>query len=162
MTDSITIDYLANHAERATELARWFYDEWREYYRDSAQSLEDVATSFHAGANTDTLPLTLIAFCGDRLAGTVSLKQHGMEGRNDLSPWLAGLYVAPAYRGAGIGSRLVDASRNEARRLQIGTLHLWTTSAGLEQYYAQRGWSLLERVVYQGLPGAIMAISPPP
>jgi N-acetylglutamate synthase-like GNAT family acetyltransferase len=70
-----------------------------------------------------------------------------MDTRPDLSPWLAAVYVAPAYRKQGIGSALVKAVESTAQQIQIARLYLFTPDQ--EHFYARLGWSVLERVEYR-------------
>ena len=80
-------------------------------------------------------------------AGTASIYVHDMDTRPDLSPWLAAVYVAPAYRKQGIGSALVKAVESAAQQIQIARLYLFTPDQ--EHFYARLGWSVLERVEYR-------------
>lgn len=53
----------------------------------------------------EALPLTFIAVEGEQLLGTIGLWRCDLISRQDLFPWLAALFVAPAARrprsGAG-------------------------------------------------------------
>ena len=80
-----------------------------------------------------------------------------MQTRLDLTPWLAAVYVAPERRGAGIGSLLVRAAEDVARRLGVGRLHLFTPDR--ERFYARLGWHTVEQSHYDNHPVVIMARS---
>lgn len=56
------------------------------------------------------------------------------------SLWLSNLFVIPAARGRGVGAALVAAAEQEAVRLGVNELFLYTVSS--RAYYMQRGWSL--------------------
>ena len=141
----IRIDYLANHPEFVDRLAAWTFNEWPEYL--IGKSVEDVAESIRQRLNIDRVPLAIVAFHAGQVVGSASLKEHDLDARMDLSPWLGELYVLPSYRQRGIGSSLVRSVLEEARRLGIDHLYLWTPKS--EAYYAKRGWSVLERMVYK-------------
>ncbi len=75
----------------------------------------------------------------------------------DLSPWLASVYVPVEQRKRGFGSVLVRYVVQEACKRGYRTLYLYTP--GREEFYAQLGWSLIERTEYHGHDVSIMTIS---
>ncbi|MEQ1941470.1 GNAT family N-acetyltransferase [Mesorhizobium sp. VNQ89] len=56
--------------------------------------------------------------------GSVLLVPNELDAAHDLTPWLAGLVVAEAHRGKGIGSALVSAVERQAAACGVETLHL--------------------------------------
>jgi GNAT superfamily N-acetyltransferase len=78
-----------------------------------------------------------------------------MDTRCDLSPWLAQVYVAPEFRGCGIGSALVRAVACEAASLGVHRLYLYT-GRNRESFYAKLGWTVREYVEYKGRERVIM------
>ena len=78
-----------------------------------------------------------------------------MTTHHDLTPWLAGVYVLPIYRGQGIGTALIHHSENQAAQMGIPRLYLYTPS--VERFYERLGWSTIERELYVGQAVAIMA-----
>jgi GNAT superfamily N-acetyltransferase len=81
-----------------------------------------------------------------------------MPGREDLSPWLASVYVAPPYRRRGIGAALVRRVVQEASNQRIPVVYLYTTSKENENFYTKLGWSVCERVEFLGKLRVIMEI----
>jgi GNAT superfamily N-acetyltransferase len=144
----ITIDYLANHPELAPDLARLFYEEWRTIYDQRGQSFDDMLRTCVERANISSLPLALVAFQDEELVGTVSLKDQDLEIQPELTPWLGGLFVIPKWRRMGVASTLIQRVIEEAQRLKLRQLYLWTTSA--ESLYLKLGWSEVERTDYCG------------
>jgi GNAT superfamily N-acetyltransferase len=129
---NIAIDYLGNCPEFAGELARLSWKEWQDVYQQRKQTLEDSLKNYRERMNTDRLPLTLVAVraglavnCRE-LVGMVSLKFHDMDTRPDLDPWLGGLLVLPEWRNRGMGTMLMHRATEEARRLDVPRLYLWT------------------------------------
>jgi GNAT superfamily N-acetyltransferase len=112
--------------------------------------------------NSDRLPLTLVAvragLAADsrELVGMVSLKYHDMDTRPDLDPWLGGLLVLPEWRNQGVGTMLMHRATEEARRLKVPRLYLWTHSA--EGLYRKLGWQVVERSDYFGKEAVVMEI----
>ena len=152
----ITIDYLANRPEFVEELAQLSWKEWQDVYQQRDQTLEHCLKNYRERMNTDRLPLTFVALHNGALAGMVSLKFHDMDTRPDLDPWLGGLLVLPEWRNRGIGTMLTHRATEEARRLNISRLYLWTSSA--ELLYHKLGWQVVERTNYFGKEAVVMSI----
>lgn len=156
MAPNIRIGYLANHQELADELARNSWAEWRSIYERRGQDFNHALTTYRERANIDRLPLALVALDGEKPAGTVSLKPQDLEIRPELTPWLGGLFVVTEWRRRGVGSLLMQTAVEEARRLRLEKLLLWTSSA--EAMYLKLGWRPIERVDYCGKRIVIMQI----
>jgi N-acetylglutamate synthase-like GNAT family acetyltransferase len=89
------------------------------------------------------------------LFGSAMLIAHDMDIRMDLTPWLAGVFVALDYRRRGIGSTLVRRVVESAAQLGEKRLYLYTPSA--EQMYLRLGWSAIERTQYRGKEVVVMS-----
>ena len=143
---------LADHRDAIPTLAKWYHQEWSHFR--PGWTVEDFAASIAERANADRVPLTLVAFEGEDLVGTICLDMHDMETRGHLSPWLGGLYVKEEWRRRGIGTELVRAIEAKAAELGIRRLYLYTPES--EHFYAKLGWCLIETTVYHGCEVAIM------
>jgi GNAT superfamily N-acetyltransferase len=146
------IRHLAGHPDFIPTLARWFHQEWAYLHPD--RTLADVEQLIHERTHRDRIPLALVAIEGDELLGTVCLKLQDMDTRAQLTPWLAGLYVAAPRRRQGIGTRLVAAIEQRAKELAVGRLYLYTPES--ESFYARLGWQVSERCRYHGFPVTVM------
>lgn len=144
MNEEIKIDYLANHLEYSSVIGEWYYNEWQRYY--AAETKDNIIDGVKKRANTQYLPLTLVAIYNDKLVGTVCLKHDDLSLREDLSPWLAGVYVDENFRSRGIGKMLVERALNESKRFGYRTIYLWTPAA--RAYYESMGWEWMEEVFY--------------
>lgn len=87
-------------------------------------------------------------------AGTASLTASGLTSRPDLTPWLANLFVLPAFRGRGHASRLVAKVEAAARMAHIPTLWLVTRSA--QGLYARLGWQAVGPTDFHGDAATLM------
>ncbi|MCI8526160.1 MAG: GNAT family N-acetyltransferase [Oscillospiraceae bacterium] len=83
------------------------------------------------------LPLTIAAWEGEALLGTVGLWRTDLLPRQDLTPWLACLAVQEAHRRRGIGTALQNFLARAARDMGFETVYLYTT---LVDYYEKTGW----------------------
>jgi GNAT superfamily N-acetyltransferase len=146
------IDYLADHPEFLPTLAQWHHREWG--YLRPGDSVEARAGRMQTLCGHEELPTTFIAFSEGTLLGSAMLIAHDMDTRKELTPWLAGVYVAPEHRRKGIGSALVERVVECAERLGVARLYLYTPSA--ERMYSKLGWSPMERVEYRGSDVLIM------
>ena len=104
--------------------------------------------------NRDKLPIAWVAHANGQLLGTAALRLHDLEGREDLTPWLGGVFVGSHFRRQGIGAALCAAVEDEARSRAIQTLYLFTLDK--QAWYSRLGWTVLGQCVWQQRPGDIM------
>ncbi len=81
---------------------------------------------------------TFVLFDRDEPVGTAGLVREDLEARLDLTPWLAGLFVRPAFRGRGHATALVRRVEASAAAASVPVLWLYTATA--ESFYARLGW----------------------
>jgi predicted N-acetyltransferase YhbS len=148
----IDIKYLADHPEVTPTLAGWFYEEWGNHSLSS--TMEAMEERIRRRMNRDRLPLTIVAFINDELVGSATLKIREMETHPHFEHWLGSVYVQEKSRGLGIGSELVKAGEEEAKRFNIQELYLYTRDK--EPFYARLGWVPIERPFYHGREVVIM------
>ena len=150
----LTLDYLANHREFVPQLAAWSYAEWRPVCDHLGVTFDDVVAGHARRANTDALPLGIVATAEGDLLGGGALKADDLPLRADLTAWIGGIFVAPEQRGHGVATAIIERLVEEARRLQLPRLYLWTNSAaGL---YAKLGWEEIEKLEYCGYSITVM------
>jgi len=152
------ISYLADRPELAAQLVPGLLEHWS--YIFPHQTVADRTAKFNAHLNRDELPIAWIAHDGDVALGTAALRKADLEGREDLGPWLGGVYVAPVYRGRGIASELCRVVEGKAYEQGVSRLYLFTH--GQESLYERLGWATLERTVWHGHECSIMSKVPVP
>jgi predicted N-acetyltransferase YhbS len=89
-------------------------------------------------ASDDRLPLRYAALIGGECAGTVSIVSNDLKTQDELSPWLAAVFVRPDFRSRGIAKALIRRASADAKRLGYGILYLRTEHAA--GYYERLGW----------------------
>jgi GNAT superfamily N-acetyltransferase len=145
--------------ELAPVLADWHVTEFGHLYDPHVWNAEIARLEMEAMARPGSSDITWIALDADddeSLLGSVSLiASDDLPGFGHLTPWLASLYVAPAARGSGVGSRLVDTVLDEAGRIGHDYVYLFT--AGQERYYLERGWHPVAPAHQRGHPATVMA-----
>jgi GNAT superfamily N-acetyltransferase len=150
----IILDYLSNWPDRIPELAGYAYDEWRALFESKGQNYEDALSSYRERAKIDSLPLALVALHDGNVIGTASIKINDLDIRPEITPWLGGVFVVPQWRRRGIATHLIRRAIEEAHRLHLSELYLWTPSA--RSLYERLGWSELERLKYCGYEISVM------
>ena len=132
-------------------ISQWHQQQWGHL---STRTTEDRIAEF--AEHGTGVPLTLVGFAGKEPIGTASLLAHDMDIYPELAPWLGSVYVLPEHRRRGIGRQLVAGVANEAARLAVSTLYLFTEDR--EGFYAAMGWETLRTLPYHGETVTIMKL----
>ena len=107
--------------------------------------------------NRDQLPIAWVAHANGELLGTAALRVHDLEGREDLTPWLGGVFVGSQFRRQGVGAALCATVEEAARLRGIQTLYLFTLDK--QAWYSRQGWTALDPSVWHEPTGDIMSKS---
>ena len=124
-------------------VAQMIYDEF--VVGTASKMTYDDCVSFFGQTNDTHTPITFIAIVDNTCVGTVSLFEQDGLSRQDLSPWLASFYVAPAFRSQKIGQSLIAVLLQKCKQLGLQNVYLKTEHTS--QYYANRGWKLIDSFV---------------
>ncbi|WP_068825478.1 GNAT family N-acetyltransferase [Pseudomonas sp. BMS12] len=135
-----TLAWLRDHPAHAAPLAEWLYRQFP--YEFAEQPLAEWQAEFAAGQHNGEWEM-LIALDGDVLLGSAGLARDDLPQRAELGPWLACVYVRPEARGQGLAERLIEHICATARTRGYPRLYLHTHDRA--DYYAKRGWTLLEQ-----------------
>ena len=116
------------HEELIPVIAKWHWDEWG--HADPTGSLESWTSGLQGRTAVDAIPTTYVALSdrGEPI-GSVVLVEQDMDTHPELSPWLAGLYVLPAYRGRGLGTALARHATDRCIAMGFEKLYLYTSRA---------------------------------
>jgi putative hydrolase of the HAD superfamily len=144
--------YLADQPQLVPVLTDWFYDEWGQSNSDS--SWERMRRNLGEQLNKYKIPLTIVLLRDSQPIASASLKIHEMETHPQYLHWLGGVFVKPECRQQGIGSRLVDHTAGEAKRLKVNDLYLYTRNH--ERFYTRLGWQVIERPIFDGRIAIVM------
>ena len=117
-------------------------------------SFEQELRSLELFAADKSRGVALIAKADGETIGTCLLTESEIEPNHDVSPWLAGLFVAPEHRRKGAGVALVRAIEDQARQRGFSRLYLYTIAA--VGFYARIGWKVLDRTDWKGFDTALM------
>ena len=107
---------------------------------------EDSKTTNSDNSNDDSKTLTLL--------GTVRITDYDMDATRNAkyAPFLAALYVKPAYRRLGLARRLVLHALAFHQSRSTLPLHLWhpVSKPHLRQLYKSLGWTPVQECEYAG------------
>ncbi len=146
------ISYLIEHPEYIPQLAQWLFEQWGSTLGEETPDARITKLKTHM--NRDRLPIAWVAHADGQLLGTAALRVYDLEGREDLTPWLGGVFVSSHFRRQGIGTALCAAVEDEARSRAIHTLYLFTLDK--QAWYSRLGWTILGPCVWQHRSGDIM------
>jgi GNAT superfamily N-acetyltransferase len=122
------------HLER---IARACSDEWN--------MTPAVASRYFLNKyNTDILPLSFKVMIGSELAGFFAIIRSDTTNIQDITPWLATVYVFPEHRNKGVGKFIQEQSFQIAKFHGFKRIYLWTK---MEGYYEKKGWKYLENII---------------
>jgi N-acetylglutamate synthase-like GNAT family acetyltransferase len=149
------ISYLTERPEFIPALAQALLDHYRDILTDD--TIGTRVAKLQAHMNRDVLPISWVAHSDTEVFGTASLRIHDLEGREDLTPWLGGVYVLPQFRRRGIGAALCATVEGKATGLGVRTVYLFTLDR--QRWYSTLGWNLFEPCTWRGRRGDIMVKS---
>ncbi len=145
-----TIVNIFTRPELIPTVAAWLFEA---FWRQEGYGIGDVVEALRL-SGASAMPQSFVLLVNDQPAGTASLVAQDMEERPDLTPWLAGVFVAPEFRGQGYVARLIKAVEDAARAEAVKTLWLYTSTA--ETIYARAGWRRTDMVIHNGIPSVLM------
>ncbi|PYL51347.1 MAG: GNAT family N-acetyltransferase [Verrucomicrobia bacterium] len=148
----LRIGYLIDHPEYMPQLAQWLFQEWDVILGEKTP--EARIKKLKAHMNRDHLPIAWVAHAKGQLLGTAALRVHDLEGREDLTPWLGGVFVGSQFRRRGIGAALCSTVVEAARSRGVETLYLFTLDK--QEWYSRQGWTVLSPCIWHERPGDIM------
>lgn len=147
------IGLLADRPEFIPKLAEWHFREWA--YLRPGDSVVNRIRLLRERSGRAELPITFVASWGAELLGSAMLMHHEMETHPQFTPWLAGMFVAPAQRRRGIGRALAEHVVGAAAARGYSTVYLYTPSA--QTFFSHLGWIMVDRRNYKGADVTVMS-----
>ena len=149
----VQISYLADFPQYIPQLAQWLFEEWDSILGE--KMLETRINKLNAHMNRDQLPIAWVAHANGQVLGTAALRVHDLEGREDLTPWLGGVFVGSEFRRGGIGAALCGTVEKAAQSRGTQTLYLFTLDK--QTWYSRQGWAFFAPCVWHERRGDIMS-----
>lgn len=136
---------IADRPDLAPVVADWIWHEWdKNYGHPLSHTLDGIEGSTSRRGPQQTFVLLVDGVP----IGTSSLVAHDLDERPRLSPWLAGVFVAPEWRRRGHVIPLIQAV--EAATIAASVVTLWLHTEHAKRIYARAGWQELEVVQRKG------------
>jgi GNAT superfamily N-acetyltransferase len=143
----VTIRRLPDVPEHTETVARWIFETFPHEFENTTFA-QWLAIMKHPER------VTFVAVEKGEAFGTASLDFEDLPPRDDLTPWLASVYVLPEYRAQGLGALLIEAVANEAKAKGFQQIYLHTSDRAA--FYAKRGWKVLTTVEFWGKANTVM------
>ncbi|EJQ13821.1 hypothetical protein IE3_02720 [Bacillus cereus BAG3X2-1] len=109
---------------------------WKEWGEEGGRAFYEDCM-INALTDPNDIPSFYIAIVDDKIIGTYALIRNDLNSRQDLSPWLACLFVDEKFRGNSIGAKLLNHGLLEAAKRGYKFLYL---TSDLKGYYEKYGW----------------------
>lgn len=138
-TFPVTLHYLHDVPEHTETIARWIFETFP--YEFDGLTFDEWLKML-----TNPERVIFVALENNQAVGTASLDPEDLPPRADLTPWLASVYVLPEFRARGLGAMLIDAVAKEAKAQGFEQIYLHTSEH--TDFYAKRGWRVLDTVEY--------------
>jgi N-acetylglutamate synthase-like GNAT family acetyltransferase len=148
----VQISYLIEHPEYVPQLAQWLFGQWN--FIRGEKNPETRIEELKEHMNRDQLPIAWVAHGNGQLFGTAALRVDGPQGREELTPWLSGVFVGSHFRRSGIGAALCAHVEDEARSREVQTLYLFTLDK--QSWFSRLGWTILGPCLWHERPGDMM------
>jgi N-acetylglutamate synthase-like GNAT family acetyltransferase len=149
----VQISYLIEYPQYIPQLTQWMFQEWDVML--GVKTPEARIKKLNAHLNRDQLPIAWVAHANGRLFGSAALRVHDIEGHEQLTPWLGGVFVGEQFRRRGIGEVLCGTVEEAARSRGVQTLYLFTLDK--QAWYSRQGWAVLAPCVWHERLGDIMS-----
>lgn len=131
--------WLRDHMQHSDTMAQWLHRQFA--YEFSGQPLADWQQEFAQGQVSCDWQC-LIALENGQLLGGAALAADDLPERPKTGPWLACVFIAPHARKQGLAEQLIEGICSEAKNRGTSLLYLHTHDR--QDYYAKRGWQVLE------------------
>lgn len=141
---------LAGEADAAA-VSDWIWMEWARY--EPGVSRADSDASVRAALHGARMPYFVVARAAGVPVGCASIVASDLPTRPDLGPWLANVYVHPAWRGRGLGTALTKSAMAYGAEVS-DVLYLYTS--GSTALYERLGWRPHDTGHYAGQSIAIL------
>lgn len=151
---NITIKYLADVPEVSHAIAEWYYNEWGAHDENITREYMHEIVLQKIG-NKDQIPLSLVLFVDDKLAGVAELKYRENKNFPEYTHWLGGIFIASTFRGLGLSSKLIQSAKTVAKALNVQNLYLQAEPMNIA-LYEKHGFKKLHTADHVGIQTTIM------
>lgn len=116
---------------------------WSAWWQRNGVPRDYIAERLKENMAGPGLPVALVAHDGPNFVGTASVIVSDLDERPQYTPWVAAVWIEPAFRSRGVGAALVGAAAQAAFALGAETVYLCAAEAR-RGFYLRLGWELIE------------------
>ncbi|MGB3867715.1 MAG: GNAT family N-acetyltransferase, partial [Xanthobacteraceae bacterium] len=143
MTAGITISNLADRPEFFDSVADRI---WRAWWQPHGVPLAYITARLKDGLGAAAMPRAFVAHDGETLAGTASVIASDLDERPQYTPWVAAVWIEPAFRSRLIGRKLIAHAARHALSAGAPKVYL-TARPPRRSLYEELGWQVVEEGV---------------
>jgi GNAT superfamily N-acetyltransferase len=117
---------------------------WQAWWKVEGHPLAYIATRLKENLDAAPIPFALVAHREAEFLGTASVIKSDLAERPQYTPWVAAVWVDPAFRGSGVGAALVERAAQGCFALGIGRAYLCARPERCS-FYTGQGWVTIEQ-----------------
>jgi GNAT superfamily N-acetyltransferase len=119
---------------------------WRAWWKTDGHPLAYIASRLRENLDAAPIPFALVAHREAEFLATASVIQSDLAERPQHTPWVAAVWVDPAFRGMGVGAALVERAAQDCFALGFGRAYLCARPERCS-FYTGLGWVAIEHGV---------------
>lgn len=120
------------------------YTHWSQY--SELMTLENTEYKFRElYAKNKDIPYGIALIEGKDLIGFCVLKIDNLKFYPEYNPWISDVMIFDDYRGKGNGIKLINAAKEELKKLNYEKAYLWTDKAPV--FYEKQGFKYVKDVL---------------
>ncbi|RYB06139.1 GNAT family N-acetyltransferase [Lichenibacterium ramalinae] len=116
---------------------------WRAWWKPKGHALAPIAAFTRTCLADAPIPSALVAHDATGFLGSALVIASDLSIRPQYTPWVAAVWVDPQHRNANVGSGLVRAGAEAAKRSGFATAYLCAMPHN-HAFYERLGWSIVE------------------
>lgn len=94
-------------------ITKWMHNWWG---REDGYTFEEVKCFMKHSLQKHKLPQTYGIFVDNKIVGIYQFAYEDLSIRPDIYPWLANVYIDEAYRNKGLGRKMLETVRENAKK----------------------------------------------
>jgi GNAT superfamily N-acetyltransferase len=140
----------ANDQELIVRLANIYLQEWGWQYGHEygIYGIEEMCRYITRLVSQENGDIVFTTYCGNEFIATVAISQCDLKAREDLSPWIACLYVSPPHRKLGYGKTLMQHACDVALSLGNENVYLWCYTLQELRRYSMLGFVVISETTF--------------
>lgn len=120
------------------------FSHWSQY--SELMTLENTIYKFkELYAKNKDIPYGIALIEGKDIIGFCVLKIDNLKFYPEYNPWISDVMIFDDYRGKGNGIKLINAAKEELKKLNYDKAYLWTDKAPV--FYEKQGFKYIKDVL---------------